>query len=155
MTYACMRLPEPYSQNICSDGGRWSTSTPPIADDVLGLVNLGRDLIHIYLSYAYTDRSPSLTSHTVGDTDERVAISEGAATIYLFAKESQGQKAGGPGRDRSIDWLRPIRPAEYLYLSISVFPLETSIFLERLPLERERYKKKIASAALPLPPRTD
>ena len=40
-------------------------------------------------------------------------------------------------------WLRPIRPAEYLYLSISVFPLETSIFLERLPLERERYKKKI------------
>ena len=24
-----------------------------------------------------------------------------------------------------------------------VFPLETSIFLERLPLERERYKKKI------------
>ena len=41
-----------------------------------------------------------------------------------------------------------IRPAEYLYLSISVFPLETSIFLERLPLERERYKKKIARKTL-------
>ena len=31
---------------------------------------------------------------------------------------------------------------------ISVFPLETSIFLERLPLERERYKKKIARKTL-------
>ena len=35
-------------------------------------------------------------------------------------------------------WASPLLPAEYLYLSISVFPLETSIFLERFPLERER-----------------
>ena len=40
-------------------------------------------------------------------------------------------------------WVRHILPAEYLYLSISVFPLETSIFLERLPPERERYKKRV------------
>ena len=56
----------------------------------------------------------------------------------------QGDAWGATVRPAAVDWLRPLRPAEYLYLSISVFPLETSIFLERLPLERERYKKKIA-----------
>ena len=56
----------------------------------------------------------------------------------------QGDAWGATVRPAAVDWLRPLRPAEYLYLSINVFPLETSIFLERLPLERERYKKKIA-----------
>ena len=54
MTFACMRLPEPYSQNICSDGGRWSTSTPPIADDVLGLeIWDGIREMHIYVLRTY------------------------------------------------------------------------------------------------------
>ena len=51
-------------------------------------------------------------------------------------------------RPRTVGSDPYIRPAEYLYLSISVFPLETSIFLERLPLERERYIKKIARKTL-------
>ena len=35
-------------------------------------------------------------------------------------------------------WPRCTLPAEDLYLSNSVFPLETIIFLERFPLEREK-----------------
>ena len=36
-------------------------------------------------------------------------------------------------------WPRCTLPAEDLYLSNSVFPLETIIFLERFPLERESF----------------
>ena len=44
----------------------------------------------------------------------------------------------------ALRWLRPIPSAEFTSILLSdlsiVFPLETSILLERLPLERERYK---------------
>ena len=36
-------------------------------------------------------------------------------------------------------WPRRTLPAEDLYLSHSVFPFETTIFLEIFPLERERF----------------
>ena len=69
--------------------------------------------------------------------------------LSFFVKAAFFMESIGPGHNALLPiWLRPIRPAEYLYLSISVFPLETSICLERLPLERERFKKKIARKTL-------
>ena len=43
------------------------------------------------------------------------------------------------GRGLALDWPRCTLPAEDLYLSNRVFPLETIIFLERFPLERESF----------------
>ena len=56
-----------------------------------------------------------------------------AACVRVAAPSAGRRRAAGPG------WPRRTLPAEDLYLSHSVFPFETTIFLERFPLERERF----------------
>ena len=53
----------------------------------------------------------------------------------------RGDSCGNRGKRTSsnVTWPRRTLPAEDLYLSHSVFPFETTIFLERFPLERERF----------------
>ena len=46
---------------------------------------------------------------------------------------------GGRRLPAAASWPRRTLPAEDLYLSHSVFPFETTIFLERFSLERERF----------------
>ena len=99
---------------------------------------------------AWTSRSDSWNDTGASHVPRHVLRQASRTAV----KDNQGRRQHvlprRHGHDRTTSWpdsprwLRPIRPAEYLYLSISVFPLETSIFLERSPLERERYKKKIA-----------
>ena len=57
------------------------------------------------------------------------------------ARHSPARPPGRPTApgNRVPSWPRCTLPAEDLYLSNSVFPLETIIFLERFPLERESF----------------
>ena len=61
----------------------------------------------------------------------------------LSRREAEGERGDGEhpakGRGTGENWPRCTLPAEDLYLSNSVFPLETIIFLERFPLERESF----------------
>ena len=61
---------------------------------------------------------------------------------FLFPAASRRMHLRNSSQGFSLapsSWPRCTLPAEDLYLSNSVFPLETIIFLERFPLERESF----------------